>query len=172
MVSFKTIVKKFGSKGEKTGWTYFEITSEQAEQLKPANKKSFRVKGKINNLSISKAALLPLGNGEFILPLNSEMRKKTGIRQGEMIQVQLTEDTTEIILNADFMECLEQDEAGMTYFKSLAPSHQKYFSKWIEQAKSDNTRANRIAKTVNALARQMNFSMMMREGKDASTSSA
>ena len=165
MVSFKTIVKKFGSKGEKTGWTYFEISNEQAEQLKPANKKSFRVKGKINNLSINKVALLPMGKGDFIMPLNGEMRKKTGIRQGEMINVQLTEDKEEIKLNADFMECLEQEETGMKYFKSLTPSHQKYFSKWIEQAKSDNTRANRIAKAVNALARQMNYAMMLREGK-------
>ncbi len=163
MIQFKTVAKKFGKMGEKTGWTYIEISFEIAQKIKPNNKKSFRVKGKINNLIIKETALLPMGEGNFILPLNATIRKKTGIRTGEMIEVQIQEDKTEFVLDADFMDCLAEEEIGLKHFQSLTGSHQKYFSKWIQEAKTDNTKANRIAKAVNALNRSMGFPEMLKE---------
>ncbi len=104
-----------------------------------------------------------MGKGNFILPLNSEIRKKTGIRQGETVTLKFEKDPNEIVLDIDFMECLAEEETGMKYFQSLPGSHQKYFSKWIQSAKTDETKAKRIAKAVNALARKMNFNLMLRE---------
>lgn len=43
-VQFIATIHRFESKGEKTGWTYIEIPVDIAQQLKPGNKKSFRVK--------------------------------------------------------------------------------------------------------------------------------
>ena len=45
MIKFSAILLKFQEQGEKTGWTYIEVPAEIAQQLKPNNKKSFRVKG-------------------------------------------------------------------------------------------------------------------------------
>lgn len=59
MVSFKALLQKFGSNGEKTGWTYFNIPAIIAQQLKPAYKKSFRVKGKIDNHQIKAVFFRP-----------------------------------------------------------------------------------------------------------------
>lgn len=165
MISFKAVAKKFDKQGEKTGWTYIEIPFDIAEKIKPNNKKSFRVKGKLNNLLIKETALLPMGEGNFILPLNATIRKATGVRAGETINVQMQEDKSEFVHDADFMECLAEEEAALLHFQSLAGSHQKYFTKWIQSAKSDITKSNRIAKAVNALARKMGYPEMMREGK-------
>ena len=165
MISFKTVVKKFGKQGEKTGWTYIDIPFDIAEKIKPNNKKSFRIKGKLNNLIIKATALLPMGEGNFILPLNADLRKKTGVRQGEFVNVQMEEDKSEFIHDADFIACLEDEERALLHFESLPGSHQRYFTKWIQDAKSDATKANRIAKAVNALARKMGYAEMIREGK-------
>ncbi|GDX51406.1 hypothetical protein LBMAG27_04530 [Bacteroidota bacterium] len=165
MIEFDSVVKKFGQMGEKTGWTYIEIPFDIAEKIKPNNKKSFRVKGKINNLIIKETALLPMGEGNFILPLNSTIRKKTGVLTGEIVLVQMQEDKSEFVHDTDFMECMAEEDNAMKYFQSLPGSHQKYFTKWILGSKTDSTKANRIAKAVNALARNMGFPQMMKEGK-------
>ena len=85
MVLFSTTIHKFDKQGEKTGWTYLEIPADIAQQLVPGNKKSFRVKGKLDNHSIKGVALLPMGGGTFIMPLNSAMRKGIGKRQGAQL---------------------------------------------------------------------------------------
>ena len=67
MITFITTIQKFEKQGEKTGWTYIEIPEAIATQLLPDNKKSFRVKGKLDNFEINGVALLPMGLGNFIL---------------------------------------------------------------------------------------------------------
>jgi uncharacterized protein YdeI (YjbR/CyaY-like superfamily) len=57
---------------------------------------------------------------------------------------------------------MEDDPGALDYFKKLPPSHQNYYSKWIESAKTDITKAKRIALTLNACSKKMSFSQMMR----------
>ena len=72
MVKFNTTILKYGDMGEKSGWTFVVIPADLAAKLKPGNKKSFRVKGKLDDIPIAGIALLPIGAGEFILTLNSK----------------------------------------------------------------------------------------------------
>lgn len=51
MLTFDAKINRFQEKGEKTGWTYIEIRPDQAEILNPGIKKSFRVKGFIDNIA-------------------------------------------------------------------------------------------------------------------------
>ena len=81
-VQFTTTIHKFDKQGEKTGWTYIEIPADVAQKMKPGNKKSFRVKGKLDSFNISGIALLPMGGGVFIMALNATMRKGIGKRHG------------------------------------------------------------------------------------------
>ena len=143
-IQFTTTIQKFGAKGEKTGWTYIEIPADLAQQLKPANKKEFKVKGKLDKHSISRLSVLPMGNGLFILPLNASLRKTLGKNKGAMLQVSLQEDKSDFVFNPDFMECLADDPTAKAFFESLTGSHQRYFSKWIDSAKTEPTRVKRI----------------------------
>jgi hypothetical protein len=165
MVKFTAEILKFGKQGEKTGWTYIEVPAAQAKKLKPGFKKSFRVKGKLDASPIRAVALLPMGDGDFIMPLNAAMRKAIRKRNGDKLLVSLEEDKSEFIFDADFIVCLEDDPPALKYFKTLSGSHQRYFSKWIQTAKTDATKAKRIAMAVNALARNMGYPEMLREGK-------
>lgn len=163
MIKFHTAILKFDKQGEKTGWTYIVIPADVAAKIKPGNKKSFRVKGKLDAYSFAKTALLPMGKGEFILPLNLTIRKAIGKREGAMLSVQIEEDKSNFIFNVDMMACLKDEPAAFRFFKSLPGSHQRYFSKWIDSAKTDATKAKRIVLTVNALARGKGYGEMIRE---------
>jgi hypothetical protein len=161
-VQFTTTIHKFEKQGEKTGWTYIEITADIAQQLKPGNKKSFRVKGKLDNYPISGISLLPIGGGAFIMALNATMRKGTGKRKGAMLKVQLEEDKKPYELSKEFMECLQDDPDAFARFKTLPRSFQNYYSKWIESAKTEPTKTKRIALAVTSLSKGQNFSEMIR----------
>jgi hypothetical protein len=165
MIKFTAILKKFADQGEKTGWTYFEIPAELAEKLNPGVKKSYRVKGKLDEHAIKQVALVPMGEGNFIIAVNAAMRKGIGKRQGASVKVQLEMDTAEWKMNADFLACLEDEPRAMSFFKSLAPGHQRYFSNWIDSAKTEETRAKRIAASLNAMLKSMNYGEMIRAMK-------
>src|SRR4051812_34381804 len=96
MVRFNATIKKFDSQGEKTGWTYIEISAAIAKKLNPNNKKGFRVKGKLDDYEFSMIALLPMGGGDFIMALNAAMRKAIKKQKGAIVQVKMEVDLNEI----------------------------------------------------------------------------
>ena len=162
MVQLTVMMKRFDSQGEKTGWTYIEIPADLAQKLKPGNRKEFKVKGKLDGHTINRISLLPMGGGAFIMPVNAAMRKAIGKRHGAMVKVQLTEDKSEFVFNIDLMACLNDEPAASDFFKTLPGSHQRYFSKWIDSAKTEPTKAKRIAQAVNALAKKLGYPEMLR----------
>lgn len=161
-VKFSVTIHKFDKQGEKTGWTYFEIPPDIAQQLKPGNKKEFKVKGKLDNHAINRVSLLPMGGGKFIMPVNAAMRKATGKKAGAMLKVQLEADDSEFVYNTDLIACLADDPIAKKFFLSLPGSHQRYFSKWIDSAKTEPTRTKRIAMAINALAKKWGYGEMIR----------
>jgi len=138
MITFTATILKFNNQGEKTGWTYINISPEFAQQLLPENKKSFRVKGKLDECEIKGIALLPMGEGNFIMPLNTAIRKLIGKTKGALLKVQLSFDKEPYQLNETLLSCLEEEPAAREYLKSLLISHQNYFSKWIDAAETQN----------------------------------
>lgn len=166
MIQYKTIIRKFNEQGEKTGWSYIEVPKEEAEKLKPGYKKSYRVKGFLDNHKIEKTSLLPMGGGNFIIPINASIRKSLGKRKGAIVLVKLETDDRTVQINAAFLQCLADEPAALEYFNSLPGSHRNYFSKWIESAKSEATKAGRIARAVTALSRKWGYAEMIRAGKE------
>jgi hypothetical protein len=161
-VTFTATIQQFEKHADKTGWSYIEIPADIAQKLKPGNKKSFRVKGKLDNYAISHVSLLPMGDGNFILPINAAMRKGTGKRKGASLRVQLEAETQPTPLSADLLECLADEPEAMAFFKTLTPSHQRYFSTWIDSAKTEQTKAKRIAQSITALCKGMGYVEMVR----------
>ena len=162
IVQFSTRILKFGKKGEKTGWTYIEVPADLTAQLFPGNKKSFRVKGFLDHLPISGVALLPMGAGSFIMPVNAAIRKAIGKRDGAMLNIKLQVDFQKLLLNRELKKCLEDEPEALSFFNKLPKSHQNYFSKWIDSAKTTETKAKRIARTLNALSQKMHYGQMLR----------
>lgn len=167
MIQFDALIERFEKKGEKTGWTYIGISQELADQLLPGNKKSFRVKGKLDQYTFEWLALIPMGDGSFILPLNAEIRKAILKGQGDVVHVSMQPDRNEKPLNPEFLICLEDDPAAKSFFETLPRGHQRYFSNWIESAKTEPTKAKRITQAVVALGMGLGYPEMIRMNKKA-----
>lgn len=165
MIQFMTSIYKFDKQGEKTGWTYIEISAQQAKKLKPDTKVSFRVKGTLDSFKIKQVALLPMGEGNFIMPLNAAMRKGIGKKLGDQLKVTLEADDSEFAFSKDFLDCLRDDPAAYDFFHSLSGSHQKYFSKWIDSAKTSVTKTKRIVMAVTALSKKQGYPEMIRANR-------
>ena len=165
MIQFSTVVNKFRNQGEKTGWTYIEIPAATAQHINPRAKTTFRVRGSIDGKPFQQMALLPMGNGNFIMALNAAFRKTIGKIKGAKVEVKMEQDESEILFNEAFMDCLKDDREAIIFFNKLSPGHRRYFNKWIESAKTTITQTDRIAKSLNALAKGQDFGQMLRSLK-------
>jgi hypothetical protein len=164
MIEFTTIMLQFAEQGEKTGWTYIDIPADIAQQLKPGNKKSFRVRGMLDALPVSGLALMPMGEGTFIMALKADIRKALHKIAGAMLRCKLEEDVDyKVEIPGDLQECFDFEPETWDFFNSLPKSHREYFIKWINEAKTNETRAKRIVNTVNAMLRKWGFNVMLRE---------
>ena len=167
MIQFNTIILQFGEMGEKTGWRYVEIPADIAQQLKPGNKKSFRVRGKLDSYPISGFALMPMGEGKFIMPIKLEIRKAIRKEAGAMVSVSLEEHVDyRVEVPEDLQECFEFDPEALAQFNTLPRSHRDYFINWINSAKTSETRNKRIINTVNAMLRKWDYGQMIRAMRD------
>lgn len=165
MIQFEALLKKFGEQGEKTGWTYIDVPEKIAQKLKPNQKTSFRVKGKLDQHYIEAVALLPKGDGGFIMAINATMRKAIKKQKGATVLVTIEADEKPIEISKALMECLNDEPVALANFNKLPGSHQKYYSKWIESAKTEQTKTKRIAQAVNALAKNFHYGQMIRSLK-------
>jgi hypothetical protein len=168
-IAFNAILKKFDKKGEKTGWTYIGIAKKVTESLMPGYKKSFRVKGRIDDHYIKQVALIPMGDGTYILPVNASMRKAIKKINGSKVNVEIETDQAPLKLSATFLDCLADEPTALKQFNEMPKSHQQYYSKWIESAKTEPTKIKRIAMAVNGLARGLDYGAMLREERDKKT---
>ena len=144
MVKFSTTILKFDSQGEKTGWTYIIIPAKIAKQLNPGIKKSFRVKGKLDEFVIEKVALMPMGEGDFIMAVNAAMRKGIRKQKGATLKIELGVDKSPILPPSELIECMADEPEALKYYNSLPQGHRNYFTKWIDSAKTDTTKANAL----------------------------
>jgi hypothetical protein len=166
MIEFSTTILKFDKQGEKTGWTYISIPEKIALQLKSGNKKSFRVKGKLDEHPIEKVALMPMGDGNFIMAINAVMRKGIRKQKGDTLKIQLALDASPILPPSLLIECMEDEPEALEYFNALPQGHRNYFTKWIDSAKTEATKAKRIALVIKTMIRKMDFGAMLREERD------
>lgn len=162
MLTFKGTLERFAEKGEKTGWTYIHISSQDANLLNPGTRKSYRVKGKLDAVIIKQQSILPMGDGDFILPVKEELRKKLKKPLGETIVVQLEVDYSAISLDEELLLCLQDVPEAYQKFVAMPLSHQRYYSNHVSNAKTDTTRAKRIANIIESMLRDLSFAEMLK----------
>mgnify|MGYP003574889983 CR=1 FL=1 len=166
MVNFNAEIERFEKNGEKTGWSYVFIPEEIAQQIKPDDRRGFRVRGQIDNLQITGKSLLPMGGGDFILPLDGKIRRQLRKEAGNPVTLSLAYDADfKIEMPEDLEVCLAQEEGLLEHFLSYTKSHQNYFIVWLNTAKTDTTRTKRLVMIVNAMAKRQDFGLMLRSNK-------
>ena len=134
--------------GGKTA-TGIEVSREVVESLGSGRRPPVRVT--INGHTY-RSTLTPRG-GKFLLPVSAEQREKAGIVAGDEVDVDIEVDNEPRKVNvpADFADALGQDEDAKRVFEGLPYSKQKWHVLSIEGAKSPETCARRIDKSVTML---------------------
>lgn len=106
-----------------------------------------------------------MGDGTFILPLKQTIRKAIKKSLGDKVKVCLEVDNSKIVISPLLLESLEDVPEAKIKFNKLPPSHQKYCSRWIEDAKTDETKVKRIAQGLQGLSKDLNFGAMTKLNK-------
>lgn len=139
----------------KGGWTYVRVPDVIKNKMKNFGWK--KVKGTIDHFEISKYHLMPLGDGHLFLPIKKEIRKSIGKEEGDYIKVILFPDDEPREIPEEFTECLNDSPEAKKYFRTLTESEQHYYIKWIYSAKKEETKIERMAKSINRLERGLKF---------------
>jgi hypothetical protein len=148
LVNKKFKLEKFPGKG---GWTYARIPQILQDKNKPFG--WVKVRGTIDGYEIRRCHLMPMGNGKLFLPVKAEIRKKIGKKEGDYVTVVLYPDNEPLEVPEEMLLCLEDEPAALRFFKSLSESEQNFYVQWVYAAKKEETKIDRLAKTVNRLAR-------------------
>lgn len=139
----------------KGGWTFVEIPEI------PMPKSSFgmfKVKGKIDDHEFSNINLMPIGNGNIGLAVKSEVRKKIKKQAGDIVHITIYEDKSLLIIPEELLLCMEYEDGILEKFKNYSDGQKKAFVDWINSAKTEQTKAERIAKTIIMIQDGMKFS--------------
>ena len=88
--------------------------------------------------------------GDYMIGISKERRKLAGVTPGDTIEVTLALDTAPRVMEVppDLQAALDADKAAKAYFTSLSYSNQRRHIDPINAAKSPETRARRIEKSV------------------------
>jgi len=92
--------------------------------------------------------------GRAMVPVSAENREAAGVAAGDEVEVGLTLDTAPrtVEVPEDLAALLAADPAARATFDGLAPGQRKEWVRWVTEAKKAETRADRVVKTVEALA--------------------
>ena len=88
--------------------------------------------------------------GQYMIGISKERRKLAGVSGGEMIEVTLELDTTPRAMEVprDLQKALDKDESARAFFAALSYSNQRRHIDPINDARTPETRARRIERSV------------------------
>lgn len=148
LLNKKIVLEKIPGKG---GWTYAAIPDIRPDKNAPFGWR--KVKGTIDDYEIKQYHLMPMGNGDLFLPVKAEIRKKIKKQVGDTVHIILFSDDSKLEIPEEFILCLKDDPMAFHFFNSLSESEKKYYVQWIYSAKREETKINRMAKSINRLTR-------------------
>ncbi len=154
LVDKEYLLEKFPGHG---GWTYTIIPEILPDKNAPFG--WVKVKGSIDGFEISNYHLMPTvkGTGQVLLSVKSEIRKKIKKEAGDYVHIILYPDNDPLEVPEELLLCLQDDAEALSFFYSLNESEQHNYVKWIYAAKTDQTRVDRIAKTLVRLSKHQKF---------------
>lgn len=100
-----------------------------------------------------RGSLVRMGGDCHMLIVLKEIRERIGKQAGDEVEVTVEEDTAPrtVEVPPDLAEALRAAPAAGAFFETLSYTHRREYVQWIEQAKREKTRADRVAKTVEML---------------------
>ena len=152
LVNKKYLLERFPGKG---GWTFARIP--EISQNKEAHFGWVKVRGTIDGVEIRKYNLMPMGDGRLFLAVKKDTRDRINKKAGDFVHVILYPDNDPLDVPEELKLCLQDDPSAYDFFNSLSESERKYYLDWIYSAKKEETKVDRMAKSINRLAAGLKF---------------
>jgi hypothetical protein len=139
---FDALVRRSG------GNSFIEIPPDVAERLKPfAHAGRIRAAGTLNGATVQ-GTLIPVKKGAHRFYLNGGMRAAARISVGNVVAVSLRAiPPTEVVIAAD-LEAALLTGAATHAFKSCPPSRRRELVRYIDDARTADSRHRRIQRTI------------------------
>ena len=151
----KSIDIHFASRFEKSTnklWgAHVEVPAAVVKKLTQPS--SRRVVCNLNNAIEYQCALLPFGDGKFVISVNKSFRDKLGLKFGDRVLISLRKDESEygLPMPEELKELLMQDKDGGKRFHALTPGKQRTLLYIIGKGKDSDLRIARSLIIVNHL---------------------
>ena len=93
-----------------------------------------------------RGSLANMGQGGHVLGLTKAIRSQLGKSFGDPIHVELEKDTTPrlVIIPEDAARLLQRNPKAAEFYEKLSYTDKKEYIRWIETAKREETRQNRL----------------------------
>lgn len=93
---------------------------------------------------------MSMGSGRVCLGLHKATRQAAGVAVGDHVTIRVERDDRprEVAVPDDLAAALDADPSVRALFDGLAFSHRREYVEWVEGAKKAETRARRVAQTV------------------------
>ncbi|MCF6359810.1 MAG: YdeI/OmpD-associated family protein [Cyclobacteriaceae bacterium] len=135
-------LQKFEGKG---GWTYALIPEIAQNKKNPFG--WVTVSGFIDGFELKHYKLMPYSNGLLFMPVKASTRKVIGKQAGNTVHIKLNIDTSPIKIPAEIIDCFKNEPPSIyTAFLDFTQSEQKAYIDWIDEAKKEETKVERIVK--------------------------
>lgn len=119
---------------------------------KAFGKKRVKIKATIEGEPY-RGTLVRMGGPHHMLPVLKEIRVKIGKSFGDEVAVELEEDfePRQVDVPPDLQQALAANPKAHVFFNRLSYTHQKEYVRWITESKRDQTRVDRVQRTVQLL---------------------
>jgi len=160
MQQAKTSKLNFKAKMEiYNGNPYINISKERAQTLKKGWRKPMPVQIQINSKPSTpwRINMMPKGDGSFYLYLHGDVRKDSGTKVGDFVEVKVSFDNT--YKNGPmhpmpkwFSSALEKNAKAKKAWDLLIPSRKKEILRYFSWLKSESARERNLKKAISVLS--------------------
>lgn len=140
-------------KGEKMGGVHFIRVPQHVTEFF-GSKGRVRVLGTMNGIEVDRA-LIPDGEGGHELIVGTEVRKKTRMKEGQSVLVEIYRNPEPDVIDIpeELTAAIEMEPEAVRKFANLTPGIKRNMAYWVNSGKLPETRAKRA---VEILRRLMN----------------
>jgi hypothetical protein len=97
--------------------------------------------------------LTRMGTDSHLLIILKEIREQVGKTFGDEVTISVELDTEPRLIEvpAELKEAFKTEKEAKAFFEKLSYTHRREYVNWINEAKREETRQNRISKTIEML---------------------
>ena len=142
--TFTAVIQNAGG-----GGAFVEVPFEVEEAF---GSKKPKVKALIEGVEY-RGTLVRMGTERHLLLILKSIREQVGKTFGDEIKITVEADTQErvVAIPAELKRVFKSEKEARAAFDKLSYTHQREYVTWINDAKKDETRQNRIIKTIEML---------------------